>query len=329
MNLNLLIILCLFVLLIIIFPLIIKGKKRREQEANFNEVQSQNQNSIVDNQNDSLYVDYKANRKDVIDAENINFLTLSFQKNALIDLQNQLKLSNLQLDNFIYEAAKSYNQLIIDFGDIINENSEDDVRYVPIEFSTKNSILNFDETYVCHLSLIDRKIYSYHIYDRWLDENSTLEQAYNVFCQKIEALRKQGWENYFFPYQVRYATSNARHLLKIEQHLLIQEHGTLSFQEFSDCLVNSENNSIYLYLHLDGIYMSLIFINTFSALVELNKMDDFIFYKNYSSLMNSEIDNLEEYKIKAEIFRKKLEQEAIAQNIEINENYVDHFPLES
>lgn len=320
MQMVLLFVLCFFVVLVFIV-LFKKNNKKIDDNFSFKKDIYSNELQSINLISEEAMLEEK--RDDVIDARNFDLLKLSFNDNALVDMKNQFKLSNIQMDALINAASNSYNKLIIDLGGEDDEDGEEDVRYIPVQFSINSSILNHDQTYVCNLYLKDNVIYSYEIYDRWIDQHVSMDQAYHRFVQKIETLLKQGWRNYYFPHEVRYAASCEERLLEEQQRMVLVGPDILSFEQFSNCL-NSENKAIYLYLYLDNVYMNILFSDCYSAFIELEDMKYDLFYKNhFPEMMDDEDYSVCDYKSKALLCREKSEQEAKKQGYEIDEDYID------
>lgn len=269
----------------------------------------------------------------MIIAHHVKALNIHLKENLLDHLKDQIQFSSMQKDALIGFTIEHGQAIQIDFGDQPTEDDDEDVRYVPVTLEVDHKKIAFDQTFLLHLYLDDDKVYEIHLYDRWTNEfEENLEVAYQNFVQNMQVFLDQGWKNYYYPHEARYAPESESKLLEEQQRAIFSNNTIMSFEQFQACL-NSDEHHITAYLYLDNVVISLLYTESHSVLMEISTTDRLYFYEKHHLVLSDESSkNAHEgingeafanYKKKAILMRAQTEQEAIAQGYLIDENYVD------
>lgn len=279
--------------------------------------------------NPVLIQNWLAHTQHIIEVKQHHPLTLSFAPQALLQLLQQLNLGFASQQQFLITTQYGTQTFELILADLRHD-PDRQLRYFAIHLLLPTLKLSFKQVYICGFSVKNHQIYAYHLRDSWIRHIFSLKHAYLLYVAQQHELLQQGWKNYYYPHEARYALCCATRLVEEQQRVISPEQ--LSYLQFCQCLAG-ETRAIYSCYYLQGMVMEILFTADYSQVIEVSKIDHVEFYQKHylaqqgksATMMDGDLnsDVFQRYKEQARNVRSLAEQAAVAQGYVIDQSYID------
>lgn len=261
-----------------------------------------------------------------IDLGETTLIEVTLAHDTLSNFKNQNRVSHIET---IQEPTNNrYSYYSCDLG-----GDDDNERQIQLHLELNGRTFNFENVFDLSLKQTNEIIEGVEFEQRWSQENSSLEQAFQDYKRFMLELLDFGCQNYFGLEDVRYRKDEYNKVLKSSDHTCLAPD-LIQFEEFKAVLESEDFSSLDSCFYVGDYTIYISYTPDYSATFEIEYTGSVYSYLSYFGCDDLYLDELtlNEKQIKFEKFiaeslaaREEEENEANEQDFGIDESYIDPF----